>query len=406
MFTHISYSDTRKILTMTKFIRYAISGVALVAATCISSLTVADESATSSSSRSIASATSGRGQDAAAIITTIAGTGSAGYAGNSGLATSATLAKPRGVTFDRQGNLYIADTENNVVRKVDANGIITTVAGTGEGKYFGDNIPAVRAQLNSPFAVAVDKDGNLYIADAENGRIRKVDRKGIITTVAGNGINGDTGDGGPATNASLYAPYDIAVDEDGNLYIADFNNNRIRKVDAHGIITTVAGDGQFGDSGDNGPAIGAELDHPCSVALDGHGNIYIADDNYVIHKVAPSGIITTVAGNRKKRYSGDNMLAKRASLIGQAGIAVDADGNLFIADSGNHRIRKVSARTGIITTVAGNGKRGYSGDNFPAINAEINEPIGIAIDVDGNLYVADSKNNRVRKIAHTIDMSR
>ena len=217
--------------------------------------------------------------------------------------------------------------------------------------------------------MAVDASGNLYIADTGNNRIRKVSATGIITTVAGNGSAGYSGDGGPATSAQLDGPEGVAVDGSGNLYIADTCNNRIRKVSATGIITTVAGNGSAGYSGDGGPATSAQLSLPAGVAVDGSGNLYIADSgNNRIRKVSATGIITTVAGNGSPGYSGDGGPATSAQLNQPAGVAVDASGNLYIADSSNNRIRKVSA-TGIITTVAGNGFDGYSGDGGPATSA-------------------------------------
>jgi len=336
--------------------------------------------------------------DPSGMITTVAGNGSYGYSGDGGPATAASLASPTCVEVDPAGNLYIADTENNRIRKVDPSGMITTVAGNGSKGYFGDGGSATQASLYDPMGVAVDSSGDLYIADSYNHRIRKVDPSGIITTVAGNGTSGYSGDGGSATQASLYDPMGVAVDSTGNIYIADSYNHRIRKVDPSGIITTVAGNGSYGYSGDGGPATSAMLDYPGGVAVDPAGNLYIADTgNHCLRKVDPSGRITTVAGNGSYGYSGDGGPATSAMLDYPGGVAVDTSGNIYIADEYNERIRKVDP-SGMITTVAGNGSPGYSGDGGPAVDADINNPYGVAVDSTGNLYIADYGNNRVRKV--------
>jgi hypothetical protein len=340
---------------------------------------------------------------ATGIIITVAGTGTAGYSGDNGPATAATLNNPAAVAVDSAGNLYIADELNQRARKVAAGtGVITTVAGNGSWSYSGDNGPATAASLSSPADVAVDSAGNLYIADSYNNRIRKVAAgTGIITTVAGNGAPGYSGDNGPATAASLSGPTDVALDSAGNLYITDYFNNRIRKVAAGtGIITTVAGSGTAGYSGDNGPATAASLNGPFSVALDNAENLYATDTgNQRIRKVAAgSGIITTVAGNGSQGYSGDNGPATVASLNNPSGVAIDGSGNLYLSDAGNQRIRKVAAGSGIISTVAGNGAFGFSGDNVAATATSLNSPAGVALDSAGNLYIADSNNNRIRKV--------
>jgi hypothetical protein len=256
--------------------------------------------------------------------------------------------------------------------------IIDTVAGNGSWGYSGDGGPATEAMLSYPRGVAVDASGNIYIADLYNHRIRKVDTSGIITTVAGNGDEGYSGDGGPATEAMLDFPFGVAVDASGNIYIGDTHNYRIRKVDTSGIITTVAGNGAWGYSGDGGPATEAMLDFPCDVAVDASGNLYIGDVyNQRIRKVDTSGIINTVAGNGSWGYSGDGGPATEAQLHGPFGVTVDASGNLYIADYDNQRIRKVDT-SGIITTVAGNGSRGYSGDGGPATDAMLNHPRDIS----------------------------
>jgi uncharacterized protein (TIGR03437 family) len=339
---------------------------------------------------------------ATGLITTVAGNGTFGYSGDGGPATSAKLS-PWGVAVDGSGNLYITDFYDSVIRKVAAaTGIITTVAGNGTFGYSGDGGPATTAQLAEPSGVAVDGSGNLYIADWDDHVIRKVTAAtGIITTVAGNGSPGYSGDGGPATGAQLACPWGVAVDGSGNLYLADTGYYRIRKVAAAGTITTVAGNGrQYAYSGDGGPATSAQLALPYGAAVDGSGNIYIADwDDNAIHRVAAAtGIITTVAGNGSGGYSGDGGPATSAQLSGPAGVAADGSGNIYIADEYNNVIRKVAAATGIITTVAGDGTQGYSGDGGPATGAQLGVPLGVAVDGSGNLYIADSLYNRIRKV--------
>jgi sugar lactone lactonase YvrE len=332
------------------------------------------------------------------LITTVAGTNGSGYSGDGGQATKATLDYPYGVAVDAFGNVYIADTYNQRIRKVAANGTITTVAGTNGSGYTGDGGAATKATLYYPYGVAVDSFGNLYIADTDNSRIRKVATNGIITTVAGTNGYGYSGDGGPATNARLYYPYGVAVDLSGNLYIADTDNSRIRKVATNGIITTVAGTNGSGYSGDGGAAINSMLNDPRGVAVDSSGNLYIADIyNSRIRKVATNGIITTVAGTNGSGYSGDGGPAANARLYYPYGVAMDSSGNLYIADSENSRIRKVSTN-GIITTVAGTNSSGFSGDGGPAANASLDYPGGVAVDSSGNLYIADTDNQRIREV--------
>ncbi len=334
------------------------------------------------------------------IINTVAGNGTGSYSGDGGAATNASLYYPEGAVLDAAGNLFIADFVNNRIRKVTTNGIITTVAGNGSPGYNGDGVPATNATVR-PAGVAVDVNGNLFIADWNNHRIRKVDTNGTITTVAGNGSPGFSGDGGPATSASLAFVEAVAVDGSGNLFIADMDNNRIRKVDTNGIITTVAGKGPavYGSySGDGGPATNANLNAPYGVAVDAAGNLFIADmDNNRIRKVDTNGIITTVAGNGSPDYSGDGGPATNACLDAPYGMTVDAFGNLFFADSWNDRIRKVDP-LGIITTVAGSDNWGYSGDGGAATNATLNLPSGVALDSTGNLFLADLGNERIRKV--------
>jgi RHS repeat-associated protein len=332
------------------------------------------------------------------IISTVAGSGAGNFGGDGGLAVNARLGAPQDMVLDAAGNLYIADSYNYRVRKVDTSGIITTVAGTGDYWFYGDGGPAVNASLYYAMGVALDAAGNLYIADMYNHRIRKVDTNGIITTVAGNGVRSYGGDGGPAVDAQLNTPYRVAVDAAGSLYIADTYNNRVRKVDTNGIITTVAGNGTWGFSGDGGPAVDAKLRSPLGLAVDSAGNLYIADSgNNRVRKVDTSGIITTVAGNAGYHYNGDGRPAVDASLYGPSGVAVDAAGNLYIADNDNYRIRKVDT-SGTITTVTATGAKGYGGDGGLAVNASLQSPQSVAVDAAGNLYIADAGNNRIRKV--------
>jgi RHS repeat-associated protein len=332
------------------------------------------------------------------IIKTVAGCGGNVFNGDGGHAIDANMGYLHGIAVDSAGNIYITDNANHRIRKVDTNGIITTVAGNGTFGFSGDGGPATDASLGEFYGVAVDNTGNIYIADTRYARIRKVDANGIITTVAGNGTFGFSGDGGPATDASLNGPLGLAVDDSGNIYIGDTANGRIRKVDTNGIITTVAGNGTSGFSGDGGSATVASLNRPVGLSVDNSGNIYISDNkNYRIRKVDTNGIITTVAGNGTSGFSGDGGSATDASLNNVWYLRVDGTGNIFIADLANNRIREVDTN-GIITTVAGNGFRGFSGDNGPAIQAELNHPWGITADSTGNIYIADSNNSRIRKI--------
>jgi sugar lactone lactonase YvrE len=326
------------------------------------------------------------------IVTLVAGTGTGGYTGDNGPATNAQLSGPAGVAVDSAGNVYIADSGNNVIREV-SNGIITTVAGNGSYTFGGDNGPATSAGLNGPYGVAVDNDGNLYIADTFHNRVREV-VNGVINTIAGNGTQSFGGDNGPAINAELYLPQAVAVDSAGNVYIADTYNNRIREV-SNKIINTIAGTGTQPWNGDSIPAITANLNLPSGVAVDGMGHVYIADAyNRRIREVT-AGNISTVAGNGMYGFSGDNGPALDAEFGVAWAVAVDSAGTLYVADFINDRIRKVES--GTITTVVGTATPGFSGDNGPPISAELNLPGGVAVDSTG-VYIADTANNRIRKV--------
>ena len=354
------------------------------------------------------------GSSTAGTIFTYAGNGTAGYSGDGGAATSATLFLPTGVAADTlTGNIYIADDANSVVRMVTkSTGVISTVAGTGFTGYSGDNGPATRAALSNPVGVAVDVTARiLYIASIANNVIRAVAMDtGIITTVAGYfGGMGYSGDGGQATLATLSQPMRVAVDiSTGNLYIADMGNNVIRMVTkSTGIISTVAGvaASRPGYGGDGGPATSAQLFYPTGIAIDAsNGNLYIADmGNNVIRMVAKStGIISTVAGNAAlgSGYTGDGGQATAATLNFPTGLAVDAvRGVVYIADAGNNVIRMVTKSTGIITTVVGNGVSGYGGDGGQATSATLSSPYSVAIDTtSGMMYIADTYNNVIRNV--------
>jgi sugar lactone lactonase YvrE len=348
-----------------------------------------------------------------------------GFSGDGGPAVSAKLSIPRGLAIDKYGNLFIADQSNNLIRRMDATtGIITTVAGNSvchsgacTHGFSGDGGLATTAELDHPVCVAVDADGNLFICDPFNARVRRVDHaSGVITTVAGNGTKGFSGDGGPATSAELQAPTGAAVDKSGNLFIADSFNNRIRRVDkTTGIITTVAGGGTccFWIREKDGLAVNAGLDRPSAILVDASGNLFIAEPllyNRVRRVDHASGIISTVAGASCPRpfgscgpaFDGDGGPARDAHLASPQGLAMDAAGNLFIADTGNHRIRRVDHTTGTIATVAGTDGRHFSGDGGPATSAELSFPTGLAVDAKGNLFISDAGANRVLRVEEAV----
>jgi hypothetical protein len=336
-------------------------------------------------------------------IQTIAGLGGAAFSGDGGPAIAASLNVAVDVSVDSNGNLFIADQYNHRIREITPDGTITTIAGTGAPGFSGDGGPATAAQLNTPTGVHADAFGNIFIGDVANQRIRKIDPSGIITTVAGNGVGGYGGDGGPATSASLYNGARITIDPSGNLLIADQSNHRIRSVSPAGIISTLAGNGAgtpaIGSfSGDGGPATSASLNNPTAIAVDSSGVVYFSDQfNQRIRKITPDGNITTIAGAGSVGFSGDGQSATNASLNYPGGLAVDSAGNLYVNDDVNYRTRRIDTN-GIITTVAGSGAIGFSGDGGPATSAALNGNFGISIDALGNLYIADSLNNRIREI--------
>lgn len=338
-------------------------------------------------------------------IATAVGNGTAGFTGDGGAATSAELNYPTGIAFDSSGNLYIADHINHRIRKVDTSGNITTIAGDGTLGDTGDSGAATSAELDSPCGVAVDSAGNVYIADTLNNLIRKV-AGGTITTLAGDYSlgTGYAGDTAAATAAQLDAPVGIVVDSAGNVWIADTGNNVIREVTTDGNINTIVGNSYADYGGDGGTAIACSLNHPLGLALDAAGNMYIADQlNQRIRKVtatngviSTTSIITTVAGNGILGSKGSGDLAIDAGLSDPSWVAVDSAGNLFITDLVNNIVRRVAAADGTIATVAGNGQFGDSGDGGPALQAAITFPLSVAVNAAGKVYVAQGENNVIR----------
>jgi len=333
------------------------------------------------------------------VITTIAGNGDPGYSGNGGPSTAALLYNPASVGTDAMGNIYIADYANHVVRKIDTSGIISAFAGNGTAGYGGDNGPATAAMLIGPTGIAVDTSGNVFIADANSSVIRKVSKAGIITTYAGTGFGGYSGDNGPATAAQIRFAYGVAADTSGNVYIADYGNSVIRKINAAGTISTYAGTGEVaGYSGDGSAATAALLNSPTDVIADNNGNLFIADNgNHVVRKINALGTITTYAGNGVSGYSGNGTPATSAELSNPYGVAVDTAGNVYVADQNNNLIRKINT-SGIISNFAGTGSFGYSGDGGLATNANLASPTDVAVDRSGHTYIADFNSNTVRML--------
>ncbi|MGA7236592.1 MAG: hypothetical protein WBY44_12980 [Bryobacteraceae bacterium] len=340
------------------------------------------------------------------IISTYAGQGAAGYTGDGGPAAQAQLNAPMGLALDAAGNLYIADSGNSVVRKVSKSGVITTFAGNGSVGYSGDSGPATSAALDQVEGVAADPSGAVYIADTFNNRVRAISG-GIIQTIAGTGLSSFSGDGGAAASATMFLPTDVAIDNGGNLYIADFGNSRIRKV-AQGKIQTVIGGTGTEIIFDEAVATTIRLNGPTGIAVDGSGDIFVAEGSigtgtglaegdYRVWKINSVGVVSTAAGNGMESYSGDGGGATAAQLDDPAALTFDTAGNLYVADTANHRVRKISP-SGIISTAAGTGQPGFSGDGGAAVRAQLNSPRGLTSDADGNVYIADSGNNRIRKL--------
>ena len=333
-------------------------------------------------------------------IQTIAGTGDGGYSGDGGPATAATLREPFMCAFDPAGNLLFCESRNYCVRRIDAQtGIVTTLVGTGEAGYTGDGGPAAQAQLNEPYSLTVDTNGDIYIVDRLNVVVRKVDAAtGIISTVAGTGEIGYGGDGGPGTLAQMREPNDCFLDGRGGLLIADIQDQRIRRLDlGTGIITTFAGNGEKVRGGDGLPAAQASILGARAVCMDGSGNTYIAErEGNGVRKVDHNGIMSTIAGTGERGYDGDGGPAIAAAWGAPKAIRCDAADNIIVVDTENHAIRKIDA-VGIVTTIAG-GHLGGDGDGGPATAAGLERPHGCGIGPDGTLYIADSNNHRVRAL--------
>ncbi len=335
-------------------------------------------------------------------IRTVVGTGEAGYTGDGGPATEATLREPFMCCFDSAGNLFFCEARNHVVRRVDAvTGIVTTMAGTGEQGYTGDGGPATEATLYEPYSLEVDTDGSIYIVDRLNAAVRRVDgATGIITTVVGTGEPGYSGDGGPGPLAQLREPNDCFLDGRGGLLIADIQDQRIRRLDlASGIIDTFAGNGEKVRGGDGMPARQASILGARAVCMDGHGNTYIAErEGNGVRIVTAGGIMGTVAGADAERgYTGDGGPALAATWGAPKAIRCDAAGHIIVVDTENHAIRRIDANTGIVATIAG-GQLGGHGDGGPATDAGLDRPHGCGIAANGSIYIADSNNHRVRVV--------
>ncbi len=339
--------------------------------------------------------------NAQSIITTIAGNGITQYIGDGYPATNFSLAQPYGLCEDKSGNIFVADFADHRIRRINNQDTLFTFCGIGTSGYSGDGGLIDTATIRNPSGVCIDTAGNLYITEWYNNVLRKVDKTThIVTTVCGTSAYGFSGDNGPATNAHLANPYASCIDNEGNIYIPDAGNNRIRKVNMlTGTITTVAGTGVMGYSGDNIQATNAKLANPMGVCLDSLGNIYIADNgNHRIRKVdALTGIITTIAGNGVQGYFGDGGLAINSQIAQPNAIAADRFGNIYFSDFGNNVIRTIYTN-GAIKTIAGNGHFGFSGDNGPATNATFNGATGIFVNDSGFIYIADGGNSAIRKV--------
>lgn len=333
------------------------------------------------------------------VVRTIAGTGAPGYSGDHGPALSAQLSGPAMLALDTGGNLYVADFTNQRVRQISPQGVIQTVAGTGTAGYNGDGMLGELAQVAEPNGVAVDSARNLYITEAAGRRVRKITPDGVIHTAVGTGVTIPLGDGGPARSANLLSVVGVISDGAGTFYVTDLGNDCVRKITPDGKISTVAGTGIPGYNGDRRLAVTAHLNSPRGLALDAQGNLYIAEeDSHRVRKVTPDGMIATVAGTGTAGYNGDGRQATTAMLYTPRGLAVDGKGNLYIADLNNYRVRKVGT-DGMIATVAGNGQWDFYGDGGPATAAALRWPFGVALDSAGNLYISDSYNFRIRKVS-------
>ena len=337
------------------------------------------------------------------VIATAVGNGEKGFAGDGDPATLALLNGPFDVAFDRAGNLYFSDTFNHRIRRVDARtGVITTVAGNGDAGYSGDGGPAFRASLNEPYGIAIDTAGNIYVADRLNRRVRRIDAANrTIMTVAGTGDAAYSGDGGPAARAGLAEPNGLALDAaERHLYIADVADHRVRVVDlASGTIATFAGTGKAEHGGDGGAASEARIFGARAVKLGPDGTVYILErqGSSLRASDAATGIISTIAGTTGRGYSGDGGPALQAVFDAPKEMAIDPDGNLLIVDTENHAIRRIDRVTGIVATIAG-GRKGAGGDGGPAAEAGLDRPHGAVVGPDGAVYIGDTNNHRIRKL--------
>ncbi len=335
--------------------------------------------------------------NASGVISTFAGTGALGFSGDGGPASMARLYAPYSLAINARQEIFVLDRFNQRIRKISTSGIITTFAGNGSAGFSGDGGLATAAKINNATGICLDVAGNMYVADLDNQRIRKINTSGNISTVAGTGSAGFSGDGGAATSATMNGPMGV-VAVSGNIYFSDCNNNRIRKISATGVISTFSGSGS-GFSGDGGPASAAHLSGPTGMSVDTLGNIFWAErDNHRIRKVDTAGIISTVAGNSNKTYNGDGIpaTAAAATLFEPHGVFADRKGNILIADTWNGRLRKVDTGK-YLTSLAGMGHPGYSGDGGPATAGQIFSPVGIRADRSGNVFITDKDNYRIRK---------
>ncbi|MFJ6054498.1 NHL repeat-containing protein [Streptomyces sp. NPDC092307] len=335
-------------------------------------------------------------------ITTLAGNGTTVFNGDRGPGPATGISKPCGIAVDRDGNLFFSEYDRHIVRRIDAvTGTVTVVAGNGKYGFTNDGGCSTMAKLYNPMGLATDGLGHLFIADASNYRVRRVDASGTITTYAGNGTT--TAVNGAATQSGLYTPSDVAADTAGNVYIAEYNGHRVRKVSLDGNITTVAGTGSAGYDASQVYAVNSPLYHPTGIAVDADNNLYITEYYHRVRKVTPDGKITTLIGDGSYSggFAGDGGPAARAKVNIPQGVAADKFGRLYIADSGNHRLRMVdmNLQEPKITTEAGNGTNTFEGDGTPANSATLNSPWGVVADIDGNVYICDQNNQRVRMVS-------
>lgn len=334
-------------------------------------------------------------------IATYAGTGVAGLSGDNGPATSAQLHGPTGLTRGPDGALYVCDTDNQVIRRITPDGVIATIAGTGHRGYSGDGGPATKAELNEPYEVRFDKSGNLYFCERLNHVVRKVDMTtGTISTFAGIGKPGFSGDGVPATKAAFKEPHSIQFGPDGALYVCDIGNNRIRRIDPHtGIVTTFAGTGQKMPTPDGAKFATSPLHGPRAIDFDANGNLWVAlrEGNSVYRLDLKTGIARHVAGTGKKGFTGNGGPALAATLSGPKGLSVGPDGAVYLADTESHSIRRIDPKSGSIALVAGTGQTG-DGPDGPPTACRLSRPHGIFVDADGTIFIGDTESNKVRII--------